>query len=549
MFLLIGMSQKLMAADKEALRIGMIQESDTLNPLLSSNSAGRYILGFLHRPFVSLDNDKEFKPLIVKKIPNLKDKSLKVFTTNKVKKIKATWEFVDGLRWNDNVPVTCKDLHFSWQVGLNPNVTLASKESFEKIEKIEWEEKTPTKCNVTYKEAHWNFFLNMPDLLPAHLEESIYNKYSSSKEGYERNSNYQREPTKKGLWFGPYIISEVKLGSHLILTANENFYGKKPKIKNIIIRYITSSASLESNLRSDTINHIARLGLSLDQALIFEKKIQAEKLPFEVKFQDGMTYAHININLTHSILKDQGVRQALSYGLNKQEIVDSLFEGKATIAYHLISPQDPLYTMDPTTINKYESDKKKARKILDDIGWKVGSDSFRYKEGQKLRFTLVAAGGAKINETIQTLIQSQWKEIGVDLKIKSETGRTLFSETLPKQKFDMALVSWASFPQESVSSVLNSKNIPSDSNMWAGQNYAGYKNERVDQLTDHYGSEFDFEKRKKNMREVMSLYTKEVPAIPLYFRKENSVVPVGMKNFELTGHLFFESLKSENWEL
>lgn len=545
---LLLVSPNLNAASNEELKIGINSEYETLNPALAGTAAAKYMIYFMYRPMIILDNDNQFKPLIVKKIPNLKDKSAKIITENNTKKLIAEWEFVDGFKWGDGVPVTCKDLKFAWQVGLNPNVSLSSRESYEEIESIDWDEKTTAKCSVKYKVAKWNFYINTPEPMPQHLEEEVLTKYGKEKEGYDRNSLYQKDPTKKGLWNGPYIVSEAKLGSHLILTPNEHFYGKKPKIKKIIIRIIPNSGTMEANLRSKNIDKISRMGLSLDQALAFEKKIKSENLPYEMRYQEGVTYAHIDVNLSHPILKDLKVRKALSYGLNKQELINSVFEGKASAAYHLTSPIDRLFTDDKKIVTIYESDKRKSKKLLDEAGWKLGPDNFRYKDGQKLTFTLAAAGGAKVNETIQAILQSQWKSIGVDLQIKSETARFLFTESLPKRKFDMALYSWSSFPEQTPNSVLSSKTIPSEKNTWTGQNYTGFKSDKVDKLIDGYEYEFDFEKRKKAMHEILRAYSDEVPVIPLYFRGENAVVPKGLKNYKLTGHLFYESLKAEDWE-
>lgn len=536
------------AINNEELKIGINQDFDTLNPAIAETSAAKYMLYFAYRPLVFLDNDNIFKPVVVKKIPNFKDKSAKIIVEKQSKKLVAEWEFVRNFKWGDGTPVTCKDLKYSWQLGLNSHVSIPNRSSYEDIDSIIWDEKIPTKCIVKYNVAKWNFFLNTPNPLPAHLEESILKKHGQMNEGYDRNTFYQKDPTQKGLWNGPYVLSEAQIGSHLIFTPNEYYYGKKPKIKKIIVRVISNPVTLEANLRSKNIDKIARMGLSLDQALIFSKKVTSESLPYEVKYQDGVTYVHIDINLSHPILKDLSIRQALSYGLNKQEIIDSIFDGKAHIAHHLTSPIDRLYTESKSKITIYDTDKRKAKKLLDKAGWTIGPDNFRYKDGQKLTFTLVAAGGAKVNETIQAIIQSQWKSIGVDLRIKLETGRFLFTELLPKRNFDMALYSWSSFPEESPESSLLSKNIPTKENVWSGQNYSGFNDTKMDKLVAGYEFEFDFEKRKKTMQEIMRIYTEKIPTIPLYFRMENAVIPKGMTGFQLTGHLFYESLKSEDWE-
>lgn len=538
------------SAQSKELIIGTNTEFETLNPIIATVGSSKYMLYLATRPWVYMDDKNEWQPGLFKKIPNLKDKSMKIVTDSGKKKLVATWEFLDNLKWGDGQPITCRDAKFTWEVGLSPNTSLPTKEGYENIESIVWDAKTPTKCVITYKVAKWNFYIDSHSLLlPAHLEEPIFQKWGKEKEGYDRNTLFQKDPTQKGLWNGPYVISEVKLGSHIVFTPNPLFHGNKPKIQKIIIRIIPNAGTLEANLRSKNINKIGRIGMTLDQALAFDKKVKEEKLPYSVVVQDGITYVHIDVNVNHPILSDVNVRQALSYALNKDDINKSIFEGKVTIAQSMTSPLDTLYTSDSKIIKTYKPDKKLARKMLEDAGWKLGPDGFRYKDGTKLTFKLVGAAGLKQVETLQAIIQSQWKDVGVDVQLKNDPARLLFSETLRKRQFDMAVFSWSSFPGLGHESVLNSKNIPTEKNSWTGQNYHGYSSARLDKLTQEYDYEFDFKKRKKITEEIMKEYTEQVPVIPLYFRPEVAVIPKNLKGFKMYGHYFYETLQAENWDL
>lgn len=543
-------------AKHEELRIGVNSEYETLHPILSSSAVARYMIYFSYRPLVYLDEQSQVRPMIVKKVPSLTDKSASLVfeksneksPSKNIKKLVATWEFIEGLKWGDGVPITCKDLKFAWQFGLNPNVSLPTKDDVDDIEDVIWNEKEPTKCQVKYKVAKWDFVLRTPSPLPEHLEKEIFQKFGSEKEGYEHNSLYQKNPATKGLWNGPYLVSEAKLGSHIVLVPNENFYGPKPKIKKIIIKIITNSGVLEANLRSKNLDMISRIGLDFDQALALRSKLEEEKLPYQIVFQDGVTYYHLDINLDHPILKDIKVRKALSFGLNKQEILNSVFEGKATLAHHFTSPLDRLYTEDKKIVTFYEPDKRKAKTLLEEAGWVLDPDGYRYKKGQKLSFSLSLDAESKVNETFGSIIQAQWKTLGVDLQVKSEVARFLFTEVIPKRKFDLAMFAWISFPENSQKAVMSSKNIPSEKNTWTGQNFTGYINFQADKFADAYEYELDPQKRKHINDELIKLYTRDIPVLPLYFRSENAVIPKNMKNFKLTGHLYFESLKAEEWE-
>ena len=99
------------------------------------------------------------------------------------------------------------------------------------------------------------------------------------------------------MYNGPYVVSELKLGSHVTFTANKYFYGKQPSIKKVIFKLIPNTGTLEANLRSGTIDMVSPIGFEFDQALAFEKRIKADNLPYNMNFKPGVTYEHIDLNL------------------------------------------------------------------------------------------------------------------------------------------------------------------------------------------------------------------------------------------------------------
>ena len=312
-----------------------------------------------------------------------------------------------------------------------------------------------------------------------------------------------------------------------------------------MIKLIPNTGTLEANLRSNSINMIASAGgFSVDQAVAFEKKVKSENLPYQVKWEDGVIYAHIDFNLDNKILSDIKVRRALAHGLNKKEMIDSLLEGKGRVADHFVTDKDPWFT---DKVTKYDFSTRTANKLLDEAGWKKGADGIRVKDGKKLAITIMAAAGVKLNDMIQTYMQEQWRNLGVQLNIKNEPARVFFGETVRDRNFDLALYSWVSIPDNSPRSVLHSKSIPSAANAKAGQNYTGYKNKEVDSLIDKLELELDAKKRAEIGKKILTIYAADLPVLPLYYRANNTVIPAGMKNYRLSGHLFYETLNVEDW--
>jgi Bacterial extracellular solute-binding proteins, family 5 Middle. len=544
-------AQALAAPSNNELKIGISQEFENLNPLIMSMSASTYMYRMVGRSLVVLDADAKWVTQLAKQIPTLENGAAKIIEVGGKKKVVANWEIIETAKWGDGKPVICEDLIFARKVATSNFVSVGEKEQWTQVEKIDIDPKNPKKCTFTYEKARWDFYqLAQFFPIPKHIEEPIFNKYGKQKEGYEKNSAYVRTPTNPGLYNGPYVISEVKLGSHVTFVPNKNFYGTQPNIKKIIVKLIPNTGTLEANLRSGTIDMIATLGLDFDQALAFEKKVKAENLPYIVNFTPSVTYEHIDLNLENPILKDVRVRKALVYAINREDLVKALYEGKQQTAFHNISPKDPWFTSDPKDITVYRYSKREAGKLLDEAGWKMGADGYRTKEGKRLSLVIGTTAGNKTRETVQVYLQNQWKQAGIEVLIKNEPARVFFADTTRKRKYDaMALFAWVSSPESSPRSTVFSGSIPTNANGWSGQNFMGWANKDVDTALEALDVEFNAKKRAELAHIILKNYTAEVPVIPLYYRSDISVVPTNLKNYRNTGHQFPETNTVENWSL
>lgn len=539
------------APNNNELKIGISQEFENMNPLIASMAATVYMYRMVGRSLVNLNADAKWVPQLAKEIPSLEKGTAKVVEIGGTKKIVAHWEIIDKASWGDGKPVTCEDFAFAREVAVSPNVSVGEKETYALVEKVEWDAKTPKKCTFTYAKARWDFYqLGQFMPLPKHIEGPVFAKFGKAKEGYDKNSQYVTNPTNPGLYNGPYVITEVKLGGHVIFQPNPHFYGAPPKIKKIIVKLVPDTGTMEANLRSGTIDMISTLGLALDQAIAFEKKVKSEGLPFVVTFTPSITYEHIDLNLENPILKDVKVRQALLHAINREDLVKALFEGKQIAAQHFVAPKDPWYTTDPKLVKTYRFSKREADKLLDQAGWKKGKDGIRTKDGKRLSFTFMTTAGNKTRETVQAYLQEQWKQVGVEVIIKNEPARVFFSETTRKRKYGgMAMYAWISSPENNPRSTLHSSSIPNEKNSWSGQNQMAWAHPEVDKAIDAIDIEFDSKKRMALAWELQKHYTQEVPVLPLFYRADISVVPKNLKNYRVPGHQFYETNEVELWDL
>src|SRR5207244_4048500 len=122
-------------------------------------------------------------------------------------------------------------------------------------------------------------------------------------------------------------------------------------------------------------------------------------------------------------LQDKAVRQALSYGLNVDQVVSKVLFGEGV---RMVAHTPPVsWAYDTTGLNDYKYDPAKAEQLLQQDGWAKGSDGIYAKGGQKLEFSIVTNSGNVIRETFIQVAAEQFKQIGVNAEPKTESFEAL----------------------------------------------------------------------------------------------------------------------------
>ena len=173
-------------------------------------------------------------------------------------------------------------------------------------------------------------------------------------------------------------------------------------------------------------------------------------------------------------------------------------------------------------MTQYAEDLDAAAALLDQAGWTDIRGGIRHNaKGQPLSIELMTTAGNRSRELVEQVLQSQWRRLGIDVRIQNEPARVFFGETVDKRKFSgMAMFAWISAPENVPRTTLYSEEIPTAANGWAGQNDAGLSNPEVDKLIDDIESELDRDKREAMWHRLQQIYAEELPALPLYFRAD-----------------------------
>ncbi|HSR71703.1 MAG TPA: ABC transporter substrate-binding protein, partial [Kiloniellales bacterium] len=279
------------AARAETLTVGITQFPSTLHPLIDSMLAKSYVLAMTQRPITLHDHDWELACALCTELPTLENGGAKRETTpDGDEGIAVTYRIHPEATWGDGTPVTSADMVFTWEVGRHPRSGVADAEAFRRILSIDViDDKTFT---LHVDRVTFDYNAAGVDLLPAHIERPIF---EADPEGYRNRTAYDTDPTNPGLAFGPYRIVEVVSGARIVLERNPTWYGREPAFERITVRAVENTAALEANLLSGALDMIAgELGLSIDQALAFEKR-HGDR--FQVLYQPGLIYEHLDVML------------------------------------------------------------------------------------------------------------------------------------------------------------------------------------------------------------------------------------------------------------
>jgi len=528
------------AADE--LAIGITQFPSTLNPLIDAMVAKVYVLGMTRRPLTAYDAHWQRVCLLCVTLPSFANGLAEKLDLGDGKTgVKLTYTIQPEARWGDGVPVTTEDVLFSYELGKNPVVGVVDAEPFRRITRIEAKD---AKTFVLYLDRlpfdyATRYTGDEFSILPAHLERAAF----ADPAQYRFKTLYDSDPTNPGLYMGPYLITAIVPGSHIVLERNPFWSGPKPYFRRIVVWTVENTAALEANLLAGGLDMVAgELGLSLDEALAFEKR---HGDAFTLLYKPGLSFEHIDINLDNSILADKRVRQALLYGIDRGAISTQIFAGRDPVADSFLPPLDPAYSAD---VPHYDYDPGKARRLLDAAGWRLGSDGIRHDAaGAPLSLELATTSGNRTRELIEQVLQSQWRELGIALRLKNQPARVLLGGTMSHRDFAMAMFAWVSAPEVVPRAEFQSDQIPGEANGWSGQNFDGWRNQQADRLIDQIELELDATKRQALWRELQTLYAEELPALPLYFRAEAFVLPKWLEGVTPTGHSSPSTLWIEDW--
>jgi peptide/nickel transport system substrate-binding protein len=215
-----------------------------------------------------------------------------------------------------------------------------------------------------------------------------------------------------------------------------------------------------------------------------------EEIPFlKVYSQPSLSYSYIGYNLKNPLFQDKRVRQAFTYAINREEIVQYVLYGYGTV----ISGPFPrhLWYYNPN-VKPLPYDPQKARQLLAEAGWKdTDGDGILDKDGKPFRFKLITNSGNDTRRDVGVLVQRQLRELGVDVAFETYEWSVFLKNFINARYFDACILGWGLSPDPDDYQIWHSSQIEK------GFNFISYKNPEADHLWEEGRREYDVEKRKK----------------------------------------------------
>jgi peptide/nickel transport system substrate-binding protein len=308
---------------------------------------------------------------------------------------------------------------------------------------------------------------------------------------------------------GPYrFVSWVPDGD-LVLEANREYWGPAPRVQRLVVRVATTPSTRVNMLEAGEADLVT-------QVPIHEIRRLDAQAAIEVAVRPSTSWTYIAINNTKPQFSDVRVRRALNHLVDKQTIIDKILLGVGRVAD---SPIGSAYRAHKS-VRVYSYDPGAARRLLDEAGWRAGSDGVRVKDGQRLAGTLWVPAGRYIGgPDMAQVIASAFRGVGVDVRVQEVEFPVYLAEARrgpQESRIEMVMAGWGtSDPDSGLRSILHSQSWPPRAN-----NVAFYRNPQVDELLDRGAATMDPNARIQVYHRVQEIVMDDAPWLFLTERRE-----------------------------
>ena len=499
------------AAPGGTLRVGTQRSPNTLNPILSANTTEGFINRLSFDTLLSVDAaGKNLVPVLATVVPTTANGGISADGRT------ITYHLHSGVRWQDGVPFTSRDVKFSWQAVMNDANNVNTRNGYDRVTSVE----TPDDLTVVFHlRSLWAPFVdtvfNESDspmcIVPAHL--------------LARYHDLNHVPFNDApIGTGPFKVVRWVHGDHIELEANDAYFRGRPHLERIIVREIPDENTALNALRTHDIDWMFEASPDTYTAL---RPLEAAGTIRIVRTDAPETY-RLWMNTTNPALRDVRIRRAIAYAVDKQQLVDRLTGGTAVAGTADQPVFSPFYEPNVTI---YHPDPARARALLRAAGVTFAADGSAQFAGRPLSFQLSYNVENTTRRAIVVQIQAMLRHIGLDVSIKSYPANMLFATygqggILTNAKYDLNVSGWIAGFDPDDDSLYGCDQFPP-----RGINYTRYCSSAMQALQAKALGTNDVAVRKEAYSPIQKLVASDVPDLILMYPRTLHGINPAFKNF------------------
>lgn len=475
------------------LHLNISSNPSRLNPLLATDAGSSEIAGFIFNALVKYDKDG--KNIIGDLTKNF------VFESD----TKLIFELRKGVKWHDGVEFTADDVVFTYDLIHSEKVVTPYTSTFRMVKSVKALDRY--RVEVIYKKPYFKALETwMMQIIPKHILQDEANVMGST---------FNTKPVGTG----PYKLSKLEFSKNIELSANEDYFEHKPYIDTISFHVIADPTTRFLMLKSHQVDigslEPMQLSRQVDEAF-FEAYQRIEQI--------SHSYTYLGFNLRHDKFKDARVREALSLGIDRDELVDILFLGHGQVCTGPFLPGGMAFN---DKVDRPRQNVKRAKELLKEAG---------YDENNPLEFEIATSNSSEVRPYAAQIIQHQLAKIGVKVNLRVMEWQAFLNMVVFPREFDTVLLGWSLSLSPDPYLVWHS-----DNDKPGAFNFIGYKNEKVDALISKAEGIVDRAKLAQVQKEIFKKVVDDNAYLFLYIPNSISVVNKKISPIEPTINGFWHN--------
>jgi peptide/nickel transport system substrate-binding protein len=485
-----GLLPNLAWAAKNNVIVGMTQEPVNFNPLLYVNSGTEEVPeACMFDALWDVNEMGQFIPNLAARVPTYENGGIS--PDGLVWKI----ELKKGVKWQDGASFTAKDVEFTYQTIVRPDVAIRSRSGFDLIADFKILDDHNVEIILAKPYVPFAWAWQKMHIVPEHILSTV---------GDINTAAFNTNP----IGTGPYKLVKRVAGSHMIYEKNPDYHRGAPAVDKVIHKFVPDQTVAYTQFKTGEIDVFGLHGVPPER---FE---ESRQLPDRDALETPAPWVEfVYFNCGKPQFKEKVVRQALYYAIDKEKWIKDIYYGLPPRTLSYLHPTHWAYHPD---LKDPGYDPRRAAEMLEGAGWKKGADGIREKNGVKLNFSMSTTAGSKAREQAQAMVQSNWKEIGVAMEIKNMPASVVWGEYTTNSQFDTLMVGWEPTVgmDPDYAARCHSKQIPVKHG--TGSNYVQYENPDLDKLLEEGVLISDMQKRKAVYHQIQAILHEDVPFAPIF---------------------------------